>query len=58
MRGEVWRERKERRREENKKGRTFTFVISVSKIFYKKANFTRPFQMNNAAKAEPPVFLV
>ena len=27
-------------------------MITVSNIFYKKAHFTRPFQMNNAAKVE------
>ena len=52
------RERKKGEKKENKKGRTFTFLITVSNIFYKKAHFTRPFQMNNAAKVEPPVFPV
>lgn len=56
----MWGEKgkKERRKKENKKERTFTFLITVSNIFYKKAHFTRPFQRNNAAKVELPVFLV
>lgn len=56
MRTEGWGEEGEKK--ENKKGRTFTFLITVSNIFYKKAHFTRPFQRNNAAKVELPVFLV
>lgn len=52
------REMKAGEKKENKKGRTFTFLITVSNIFYRKAHFTRPFQMNNAAKVEPPVFPV
>lgn len=37
-------------KKENKKEGHSHFFDTVSNIFYKKAHFTRPFQMNNAAK--------